>query len=152
MDDNHKLVDQAIVMAVAAHSGQVDKGGKSYIFHPLRMMLKMDTIEEKIVAILHDVIEDTFWSMNDIKYWNDDPVVLNAIAAMTHESGVSYFDYIDIVNANPIARKVKLADLQDNMDLSRIPNPTQKDFTRIEKYKKAQAILLGYKPVEWRSK
>ncbi len=135
-------LEKAIQIAADAHEGAKDKAGAPYIFHPLRMMLKMDTDEGRIVAVLHDVLEDNpaVWSSykDDV---NIPGAVLAALDCLTHRPGESYTDYITRLSNNSLAVKVKLADLEDNMDLSRISNPTEKDFERLEKYARVYSRL-----------
>lgn len=138
-----KLLDKAIKIAVDAHSGQVDKAGVYYIFHPLRVMLKLSTEEERIVGILHDVIEDTNITYEKLKEEDFSNSILKALRNVTRVDGETYIDFIKRAKSNKISRAVKLADLEDNMDMSRITNPTEKDYRRLEKYKKAKEILLS---------
>lgn len=137
-----KLLDKAIVIAAKAHTGQVDKAGQSYILHPLRVMMKLKTEEEKIVGVLHDTIEDTDVTYDDLRKEGFSEEIIEAIKGVTKIDGEDYMDFVKRAKANPISRNVKLADLEDNMDLGRIASPTEKDFKRIEKYKEAKALLL----------
>lgn len=137
-----KLLDKAIIIATKAHTGQVDKAGQSYILHPLRVMMKLKTEEEKIVGVLHDTIEDTDITYDDLKKEGFSEEIIEAIKGVTKIEGEAYMDFVKRAKANPISRNVKLADLEDNMDLGRIASPTEKDFRRIEKYKEAKALLL----------
>lgn len=136
------LLDKAILIAAMAHNGQKDKGGSNYILHPLRVMISLDTLEEKIVGILHDVIEDTDVTSELLKEEGFPNFIIESIELLTRRKNESYFDYIDRIKKNSIVCKVKLADLNDNLDLSRIKNPTEKDYKRIKKYKKAKKILM----------
>lgn len=131
---------EALYFAYMAHKNQKDKAGKPYILHPMYVALQVDTKEEKIVALLHDVVEDTSISIEEIEniFGKD---IANAVDVLTHKNKENYFKYISKIKNNPIAVKVKLADLKNNMDLSRLKNPTEKDFLRLEKYKKAKFIL-----------
>jgi (p)ppGpp synthase/HD superfamily hydrolase len=131
-------IERAISIATNAHKGQKDKGGKSYILHPLRVMLSVgDSEVTQIVAVLHDVVEDTSWTMDALREEGFSEEVLEGIDAVTHQEGESYEDFIDRAASNPIGRCVKIADLKDNMDLSRISNPTDQDYARVEKYRAA---------------
>ena len=126
-----------------AFEGKTDKGGKPYIEHLLFVANKMESEEEKIVGLLHDIVEDiegiTLDTLRQLGYSEN---IVKAVDAMTKRKGEDYEEYLKRVKQNPIARKVKLADLEHNMDLSRIENPTEKDYERIEKkYKKALKIL-----------
>jgi len=133
------ILDHAIKFAVDAHRGQMDKGGAPYILHPLRVMLVCKTDDERIAAVLHDVIEDHPRHKAYIKAWF--PRQFEALMCLTRAEGEDYMDFIARCNRNPVARAVKLADLADNMDLSRIPNPSKADLARVEKYRKALEVL-----------
>lgn len=135
-------LDTAIKLATDAHAGQVDKSGEPYILHPLRVMLSMKTDEERIVAVLHDVVEDSPWSCDDL-YWQHGfkPEIVRAVAALTRGKNEDYFDFIRRLAPNPIARSVKIADIRDNLDPSRgLPSdPTATE--RVEKYRRALDML-----------
>jgi (p)ppGpp synthase/HD superfamily hydrolase len=135
MQDLEMLLTFAIAIANQAHVGQLDKAGKPYISHPLTVMAQMDTLESKIVAVLHDAIEDSELTIADLVRQGFPEFITTAIAAITKLDGELYEDYILRVKSNAIARKVKIADVTHNMDISRIANPTAKDFQRLEKYK-----------------
>lgn len=135
------LLERAIVIALESHQGQTDKAGKAYILHPLRVMLAMKVEEEMIVAVLHDAVEDSNVTLEDLKSQGFPGEIIDAIACIAKKSGEPYFDYIQRIRNNSLASRVKIADLLDNMNLQRIPNPKQDDFDRVEKYKKALAIL-----------
>lgn len=137
------LLEKSIIIATKAHSGQFDKGGSPYILHPLRVMLSLDNDEDRIVGILHDVLEDTSITLQHLEDngFLGEIEILDALVSITRKSNESYKDFILRVKLNPIALRVKLADLKDNMNISRINNPTEKDFARIEKYKKAYKLL-----------
>jgi (p)ppGpp synthase/HD superfamily hydrolase len=141
MDMMH-LVEKAIALAVAAHAGEVDKQGKPYILHPLRLMMQMETAEEMITAVLHDVIEDTSTTLEDLGQHGFPEVVLDALALLTHDTAsTSYEEYVAAIKPNPLARKVKLADLAHNMDIRRLPEMGMKDYGRLEKYRRAWEML-----------
>lgn len=135
------LLERAIAIALESHQGQIDKAGKSYILHPLRVMLAMKAEQEMIVAVLHDAVEDSNVTLEDLKLQGFPSEIIDAIACIAKRSGEPYFDYIQRIMKNPLASRVKIADLLDNMNLQRIPNPMQEDFDRVEKYKNALAIL-----------
>ncbi|TYQ30271.1 HD domain-containing protein [Pseudanabaena sp. UWO310] len=141
--DFEKLLALAIAIANQAHAGQLDKAGKPYISHPLTLMSQMDRIESKIVAVLHDAVEDSALTIADLVQQGFPEFITDAIAAITKLDGESYDDYVVRVKSNAIARKVKIADLTHNMDISRIPHPTEKDFQRLEKYKKVLQELTS---------
>ena len=134
MKDFEALLILAIDIATQAHTGQLDKAGKPYISHPLTVMAKMDTLESKIVAVLHDVIEDSDVTIADLVEQGFPSLITEAIAAITKLDGELYENYILRVKSNAIALQVKIADMKHNMDLSRIANPTEKDFQRLAKY------------------
>lgn len=137
-------LEMAISVAVTAHAGQTDKGGAPYILHPLRVMQRMRTEEERIVAVLHDVMEDCpAWGVSALKQVGVSDSALAALTALTRLRGESYDDFIRRCGENELARRVKLADLGDNMDMSRIPSPTPADYARFEKYERASDYLIG---------
>lgn len=137
------LYRRAVEIATQVHRGQVDKGGKPYIEHPLTVAEQMTGTKQKIVAVLHDVMEDGDVTADDLLAEGFEKELVDAVCILTHtrEIPVSYKDYIRQVKANPIARAVKIADLCHNLDLSRIPHPTDYDYERCERYKKALACL-----------
>lgn len=136
-------LERAIAIAAEAHAGQVDKAGQPYILHPLRVMLRLDSPFERMAAVLHDVVEDTDVSLDALR-WEGFPVeVISAIDALTKREGESRIQAAHRAKEHPIARAVKLADNAENMDLSRIAQPTDRDYARLEEYKKVRAILLS---------
>lgn len=136
-------LERAIEIAAGAHAGQVDKAGQAYILHPLRVMLRVTSAHERMAAVLHDVVEDTPVSLQQLVAEGFAPEVVAAVEALTKRPGESRIDAARRAAANPVAREVKLADNAENMDLSRIENPTERDFARLEEYKAVRAILLG---------
>ena len=124
----------AYALAKKAHLGQKDKGGNDYIEHPKAVASMMDTDIEKAVAYLHDVVEDTNISFDDLKEYGFPNQIIEALKALTKQKNESYDVYIDRVIRNPIAKKVKLADMKHNSDITRIKNPSQKDYDRCQKY------------------
>ena len=130
-------MEKALILAAKAHTGQVDKGGAPYIFHPIRVMLACEGEKEKIVALLHDTLEDTALTAADLRREGFSEEIVQAVLCLTRRQDEDYMAYIARVCENPLAAEVKYADLQDNLDLSRIPNPTEKDFARIRKYEQA---------------
>lgn len=139
-------LDEAIKLAVDAHAGQFDKGGKPYIFHPLRIMQALRTGAEQIVGVLHDVVEDSSFTLGDIKDRFGGEIA-EAVDAMTKREGEVYEDYLHRVAENPLARAAKLADLADNMDTSRLGRaPGETDVERLTKYRKAADLLLAHRP------
>lgn len=131
-----ELLDKAIAIAKLAHEGQVDKGGHPYINHPLRVMNNVETVEEKIVAVLHDAVEDSDLQIEDLKVAGFSNTIVEAIAAITKLEGEKRKNYLSRVMNNPLALRVKIADMTDNADISRIPNPTDRDRERTRIYKK----------------
>lgn len=134
-------LEKAILIATQAHAGQVDKGGNPYILHPLRIMLRMNTEETMIAAVLHDVLEDTNVTPEDLLQAGLPREVVAGVVALTRREGETYMDFIKRTKQDPIASLVKLADLEDNCDLKRLPNPTKEDFDRVERYKLAISEL-----------
>lgn len=132
-----QTLERAIALAATAHAGQMDKDGAPYILHPLKVMLRMNSLEERIVAVLHDVVEDCEISLDDLRKEGFSEEVLTAIASVTKVPGESYEDFVERAAQNPIGRVVKLADLEENSDLSRIASPSWEDLERIEKYRRA---------------
>ena len=138
-----ELTKKAMKLAFEAHKNQVDKSGIPYIFHPVHLAEQMESEETAIVALLHDVVEDTEYTLQDIAAMGFPQEVLDALALMTHDKAVPYMDYVAQLKENPIARTVKLADLRHNSDLTRLDTVDEKALARIEKYKKAIAALLA---------
>lgn len=136
-------IEKAIVIAVQAHQGQKDKAGQPYILHPLRVMLSQKEPEAMIAAVLHDVVEDTDVTLDQLAEAGFSKDILDDVRLLTHDQCIPYMDYIKSIAANHIARQVKLADLIDNMDLDRIPNPQKKDYLRLEKYQIAYNYLIN---------
>lgn len=139
------LLERAIAIAVEAHAGQVDKAGAPYVLHPLRMMLGLASDEERIVAVLHDVCEDCpGWTFERLRGEGFPDHVLTALASVTKRDGESYDAFVRRAAADPIGRRVKLADLRDNSDLTRIAAPTARDVERIEKYRRAIVFIEAF--------
>ncbi|KAF6630599.1 GTP pyrophosphokinase [Paenibacillus sp. EKM208P] len=136
-------LSKAISIAANLHTGQFDKGGNPYILHPLRVMMKMEDRTSMIVAVLHDVLEDTFFTIHDAEDSEFSDKVIEALKAITRKKDESYMDFIRRCKQNELARKVKIADIEDNMDLSRIEQPTKKDYERTKKYEKALKELIS---------
>ncbi len=134
-------LERAIAIAARAHTGQVDKGGAPYILHPLRVMLRVSEPRERLVAVLHDVIEDSPVTLEQLRGEGFTEEVLQALAALTKVEGEDYPGFIRRVAQNPLARRVKRADLAENSDLSRIPAPSEEDRRRLEKYRQAIEYL-----------
>ncbi len=134
-------IGEAYKIAVEAHKGQKDKAGADYILHPMTVASKVGDDESAIiVALLHDVVEDTNVTFEDLQELLTSEE-LTALKLLTHNDEVPYLDYVRLIGENTLTTKVKLADLQNNMDLSRLPVVTEKDLKRVEKYKKAFELL-----------
>ncbi|MEB3338692.1 MAG: phosphohydrolase [Leptolyngbyaceae bacterium] len=142
-DSPAHLLGRAIAIAATAHQHQLDKAHSPYILHPLRLMLRGRTVTEQIVAVLHDVVEDSDWTLEQLAAEGFSAEVLGAIASLTHHPEESYEQFIDRVLLNPLATQVKLYDLEDNMTLTRLSSLSEKDLARLQRYHKAhQRILL----------
>lgn len=134
-------ITQALQVAINAHKGQTDKGGGDYIFHPVTVALHVKTDDEKTVALLHDVVEDTDTTLNDLRAMGFSETVVQAVDSVTRRPDEPRNDYLRRVKANVIATAVKIADLHHNSDISRIPAPSEKDFARVAKYAEEIAFL-----------
>ena len=133
---------KAIKLCYEAHAGQVDKSGLPYVHHPLHLAEQMDDETSTVVALLHDIVEDTKYTFADLENMGFGDEVLDALRLLTHDDSVPYLDYVREIAKNPVAKKVKLADLAHNSDLSRLDHePTEKDLERVRKYQKAREIL-----------
>ncbi|QSQ18059.1 HD domain-containing protein [Myxococcus landrumensis] len=134
-------LEDAIALAVEAHRGQRDKAGQPYVLHPLRLMLKLETEEERTVAVLHDVVEDTPWTLERLRERGYPAPVLRALEGLTRRKDESYEAFIERLRPDALARRVKLADLEDNMDVRRLTAVTAKDTERLARYRAAWARL-----------
>jgi (p)ppGpp synthase/HD superfamily hydrolase len=139
-------LEQAIAIAAQAHEGQFDKSGEPYILHPLRMMLRASTLEAKIAAVLHDVVEDTYVTIDALQAKGFSAAVRNAIEAVTKREGEPYLDFVARASRDPIAREVKRLDLEDNMSLLRLAAVSPKDLERLAKYHAAWTWLRDAPP------
>jgi (p)ppGpp synthase/HD superfamily hydrolase len=131
------LIETALEIALSAYRGKLDKAGKPYILHPLRLMAKMNTDEEMAVALLHDVIEDSDLTADDLAAAGISKPVIMAVECLTHRETESYEDFIERLSPNAMARRVKLADLEDNINVLRLDALGASDLKRVEKYHKA---------------
>ncbi|MCM1495211.1 MAG: GTP pyrophosphokinase [Bacteroides sp.] len=138
------MLEKAIAIAVEAHRGQIDKAGKPYILHPMRVMLAGTNEDEMICGILHDVIEDTPVSIEMLAAEGFSDTILDALQFLTHDRAVPYPEYIQAMTQNPLAVQVKLYDLHDNLNRDRLGILTLEDERRMEKYKKSQEYLLRF--------
>ena len=132
---------KAMKLCYEAHKDQVDKTGVPYVFHPFHVAEQMTSEASTIVALLHDVVEDTDYTLDDIAAAGFGKEIVDAVALMTHEDDVPYLDYVAKLKDNPIARAVKLADLAHNSDQSRLGEIDEETRQRLEKYEKAKALL-----------
>jgi (p)ppGpp synthase/HD superfamily hydrolase len=135
------MTKKALKLCFEAHKEQVDKSGMPYVFHPFHLAEQMDTEETTIVALLHDLVEDTTYTIKDLINMGFEKNITDAIALMTHADDVEYMDYVRIIKGNPIAKTVKLADLKHNSDLTRLDVVDEKALRRKEKYQKAIELL-----------
>ena len=138
-----EFLERAIAIAVEAHQGQRDRYGVPYILHPIRVMCRLGSPTEKTVGILHDVVEDTDWTFEDLQEEGFPRVVLEALDSVTKRKGEDYQDFVKRSASNPLGRKVKLADLEDNMDLRRLGEISDADKSRLQKYVSAWKFLTS---------
>lgn len=134
-------IEDALALATKAHEGQTDRAGNAYIQHPITVASFVETEKEKILALLHDTVEDTDVTNEQVREQFGDEIA-DALALLTHDKSEPYMDYIEKLSKNPLATAVKLADLKHNMDMSRLPEVTEKDIERQKKYEKAKQLLL----------
>ncbi len=135
------LTKKAMRLCFAAHAGQLDKGGVPYVFHPFHVAEQMEDELSTVVALLHDVVEDTDYTLEDLARMGFPEWALSALKLLTHDKRVPYLDYVAAIRHDPIARAVKLADLRHNSDLSRLTDPDASALARVEKYRRAIALL-----------
>lgn len=133
------LLEKAIAIAVEAHAGKKDRAGQPYILHPLRVMFRVEIEEERIVAVLHDVVEDhgDVWPVERLRKCGFPQHILDALDCVTKRDGEAYEAFVERSASNAIARRVKIADLDDNMDVRRLKSVADKDRERLAKYLKA---------------
>jgi GTP diphosphokinase / guanosine-3',5'-bis(diphosphate) 3'-diphosphatase len=136
-------LERAIAIAAEAHAGQIDKAGEAYILHPLRLMLSLDSEVERKVAVLHDVVEDSGITLEQLRSEGFGEDVLNAIEALTKRDGESKMDAAARAKRNPIALRVKLADNADNQDMTRLGDLTDEDRERLAEYRRVREFLLS---------
>ncbi|WP_455921447.1 GTP pyrophosphokinase [Pseudomonas putida] len=137
------ILDTAIALASRAHAGQTDKAGHPYILHPLRLMLRFDDLDAQVVAVLHDVIEDSEHALEDLQALGFGPQVISAIDCLTKRPREDYQTFIARVAGHPLATRVKIEDIRDNLDVSRLQTLTDNDLERVRKYHQALAYLTG---------
>jgi len=145
MKEDHgkiSMTELAVVVAVEAHLGKNDKGGYPYLLHPLFVLAHMDTEDEIQTAALHDVVEDTDYTLDDLREYGFSETVIQAVDAITKREGEPYKKYIKRVEENPIAKKVKIWDIKHNLDITRLPKKIKdKDVERFYRYRWALARL-----------
>ena len=140
-----KLLTKAINIATQAHEGQVDKSGMPYLGHVMRVMEAGRTVDEKIVGVLHDIVEDTDWTFERLAREGFHAYIVDAIQCLTKTSeDEPYDDFIERVKTNPLAVRVKINDLADNMDIRRLSTITDKDAARLNKYLRAYRTLTEH--------
>lgn len=134
-------LEHAIALAVKAHTGQVDKAGQVYILHPLRVMFAVKGETARMVAVLHDVVEDSDTTFDDLREMGYSDDVISALDCVTRRNDETYMEFVQRAEVNPIARQVKLADIEDNMDVRRLVQITEKDVERLQRYRNAWEFL-----------
>ncbi len=140
------LIRKALAICFDAHKDQVDSGGTPYVFHPLHLAEQMDTETEICICLLHDVLEDSHYTKEDLVREGFPDEVVDTVVLLTRKPGTPYLTYIRSLLGNPLARRVKRADLIHNSDLARLPFIRENDHKRNEKYRKALRILAGKEP------
>lgn len=135
------LTKKAMKLCFEAHKDQVDKSGLPYVFHPFHLAEQMDDELTTVAALLHDVVEDTDYALDDLRNMGFPEEVLEALALLTHEDSVPYMEYVAKAKENSIARAVKLADLRHNSDLTRLDYVDDRALARVEKYRQAMELL-----------
>lgn len=143
-DDTSTMLGRAIALAARLHEKQRDKGGRAYILHPIRMMMRLRTDDEELmcIAVLHDVVEDHDVNFVELtSYYRLSPRVVGAISLLTHDPTEPYDEYVKRIATNRDAARVKLEDLRDNADITRLKGLREKDFERLEKYHRAFVFL-----------
>jgi len=137
-DTSLTLLEKALLLAVQAHLGQTDKAGQPYVFHPLRLMMTLETEDEKLAALLHDVVEDSAITLDDLRQEGFPEMVVQAVDALTRRKPEeSYEAFVARAARHPVARRVKLADLRDNMDITRLAELAPRDMERLARYRRA---------------
>ena len=143
--DWSELLEKAIKIAVSAHEGQRQKDGTPYILHPIHLMQQLSDPAARIAAVLHDVVEDTAVSLEELRSAGMPAEVMEALRLLTHEEGMPYADYIRRIAQNALARQVKMADLSHNMDVRRLPILTERDHDRLLKYHASWQLLAQHR-------
>lgn len=135
------MVEKAISIALEAHAGQVDKYGQPYIFHVMRVMNEGETQDEKIAGVLHDIIEDSDWTLEALSKEGFSELIIETIGLLTKAEGEDYLNYVKRLSDHPLAKKIKLRDLKDNMDIRRMDEIREKDIERLNRYLLAWRML-----------
>ena len=135
------LFETALKIALEAHKGQVDKAGEPYILHPIKVARMMKSEDAQVTALLHDVMEDSAYTADDLRKEGIPEHIVSALLLLTHKKGEDYMEYVRRIKTNELASAVKLGDLQHNSDMSRLPAITDADVKRVRKYQCAMAVL-----------
>jgi len=133
----------AIRIAAEVHEGQLDKAGQPYVLHVLRVMMGCQSPDAQVAAVLHDVVEDSDWRLDDLRREGFSETVVEIVDALTRREGEDYFDFARRAASMPLGREVKRADLLDNMDIRRIADPSEKDWDRLKRYRRALDMIEG---------
>ena len=139
----NELYDKALQIAMRAHEGQKDKAGQDYVMHPIRVAERCDDPRAKVVALLHDTIEDSDITADYLREEGFTEEIVEAVLAVTRREGENYDDYVRRAAQNELGKMVKRADLEDNMDIRRLPELTDRDVERLQKYLRAWRGLIG---------
>lgn len=145
MKDWNELYDLALLIAIRAHEGQKDKSEREYVMHPIRVAERCKNPRAKIVALLHDTIEDTDVTTEYLRSEGFPEEIINAVLSVTKQEGESYEDFVCRAAENPIGKEVKIADLEDNMDIRRLKEITDEDVARLRKYLRSWQYLMKLK-------
>lgn len=140
---NDELYEKALRIAIQAHAGQTDKAGKEYVSHPIRVAARCTTPEAKVVALLHDTIEDTDVTVERLRTEEFPEEIIDGVVSVTRREGETYEDFVQRAAQNPFGKEVKKADLEDNMDIRRLNEITDDDINRLRKYLRAWRFLNG---------
>jgi len=138
-----QTLEDAIALATEAHKGQIDKAGQPYILHPLRVMFAVEGETARIVGVLHDVVEDSDFGFDDLREMGYGDDIINALDCLTRRNDETYMAFVERAKQNPLARQVKLADIEDNMDVRRLTTITDRDVDRLRRYREAWTYLKG---------
>lgn len=138
-----EMTKKALKLCFEAHKNQIDKSGMPYVFHPFHLAEQMETEDTVITALLHDVVEDTDYTIDDLKEMGFSENVISALKLLLHDPGIPYMDYVKKIKENPVAKAVKLKDLAHNSDLTRLDYVDDTARKRIKKYQRAIALLNG---------